>query len=89
MTPELKILNEALGASRSASDADKRAALKASMDLRGEPFVFNGYLLLVARGVARTESNIRSEAKKIAQANEAHFADQRKSVVVGEGELCL
>jgi len=87
MTSDLRIINEAIGASRGASKADKQAALKASLGLRGESFVFNAYLSLVARGVATTESNVKAEAKKIAKANESHYAAQRKRRV-GEGEPC-
>lgn len=78
MTNESKIFGEAIRASRSATEAQKKAASKAAFDLRGTPFVFNGYLMLVARGVATTESNILAEAKKLAGASERHFAAQRE-----------
>jgi hypothetical protein len=88
MTSDWKILGDALRASTSASQTDKQAASKAARDLPGEPFVFNAYLSLVARGVARTEANVKAEAKKLARANERHFAAQKKCRV-GEGEPCL
>jgi hypothetical protein len=87
MTSDLKIINEAIGSSTAASEADKKAARKASFDLRGEPFVFNAHLSLVARGVARTEANIKAEAKKIAGANERHYAGL-KDCSAREGEPC-
>jgi len=78
MTAERKIISEAIRASTGASEVQKKAAKKAAFDLRGTPFVFNGYLMLVARGAPTTESNILAEAKKLTRANERHFAGQGK-----------
>jgi hypothetical protein len=74
MKAERKIISEAIRASTGATEAQKNAAEKAAFDLRGTPFVFNGYLMLAARGAPTTESNILAEAKKLAGANERHFA---------------
>lgn len=90
MTSDLQILNATVGASTSATEAQKNAARKVAFDLRGEPFVFNAYLCLVARGAPTTESNVKAEAKKIARANERHFASRPPVPAdVGEGEPCL
>lgn len=76
MTSERKIFSEAIQASTGATEDQKKAAKKAAFELRGTPFVFNGYLMLVARGAPTTESNILAEAKKLAGANERHFATE-------------
>ena len=88
MTPELRFLNEVVAASTRATRADKQAASKMAFELRGEPFVYNAYLCLVARGVATTESNVKAEAKKIARADERHCAALSRRYAQ-EAESCL
>lgn len=87
MTQAMKVINEAIRASNRATPDQKLLASKVAFGLRDTPFVFNGYLMLVARGAPTTESNVLAEAKKLAAANEGHFAKARAPQP--EGEPCL
>lgn len=78
MNADRRILQAAVGASVGASDEEKKAARQAALALRDHPFAFNGYLLLASRGARPTESNIVAEAKKLATANDRHYAEQRQ-----------
>lgn len=72
-------LNDAVRASVSATKAEKKAASKMAFEQRGTPFVYNAYLILVAVGAPLTEAKVTAEAKKLATANERHFAREESA----------
>jgi hypothetical protein len=84
MDPKIarRILHSTVASSVRSDDPTKARARKAQTALRDDRehpdrcFVYNGFLNLVHRGVAPTETNIFEESRKIAAANEAHFAAQ-------------
>jgi hypothetical protein len=72
------IVQQTLTASRTTEFEDKARARKAAATLgdqtdEDKAFVYNGFLNLIARGVAPTEANILAESRKLATANRLHF----------------
>lgn len=67
-----KATHSTLRAASRAKDAEKARARNAAASL-GRPFVYNGFLNLLQRGVAPTEANILAEAQRLERVNEDFF----------------